>query len=155
MHNIRFETFTIKHFPDFERLAYKAVFEKGWVDMDFDRQHWNTHVKNTVSLASNITRCLFDGKELIGFYILQLHNLPWNKNTHAIMTLMHIGPSYRTVELYQAMLRDADAICSANQVKKLQTSTESFLLRDDEKLTLLHNNNFQQIDMVWEVSKNV
>lgn len=154
MSDYRFEHWSIKHFTKFEDIAYKAIFERGMVDVDFNKQHWNIHLKNLVSLGSNIVRLLYKGDDLVGFYILQLHNLPWNHRTHALFTLLHIIPGHRTVPLFEAMLRDAKNLAKANNVVTIQTSDKAFLLDDNDKLTLLHRAGFDQIEMVWESKEN-
>ena len=122
MEDYRFENWSIKHFTKFEEIAYKAIFERGMVDVDFDKQHWNIHLKNLVSLSSNIVRLLYKGDDLVGFYILQLHNLPWNHRTQALFQLMHLAPAHRNSATYNSMFRDADALCQYNNVEKIQTS---------------------------------
>jgi len=148
--NIKFEDWSIKWFGQFEQVAYKAIFERGMVDVDFNKQHWNLHLKNIVALQHNVVRLLLDKDQIVGFYILQLHNLPWNHRTHALFTLLHIVPEYRTLNLFQAMMRDAQALAKNNNVVSIQTSDKAFLLPDNEKLSLLHNAGFDQIEMVWE-----
>ena len=154
MSDYRFENWSIKHFTKFEEIAYKAIFERGMVDVDFNKQHWNIHLKNLVSLGSNIVGLLYKGDDLVGFYILQLHNLPWNHRTHALFTLLHIIPKHRTVPLFEALLRDAKALAKANKVVTIQTSDKAFLLDENDKLTLLHRTGFDQIEMVWESKDN-
>ena len=51
---MEFRDFHIKDFEKFNQLAYKAVFERGFVDTEFDKQNWNTHMKRLVSLNSNV-----------------------------------------------------------------------------------------------------
>ncbi len=155
MQSIRYMDWNNKYFTEFEKLAYKAVFERGFVDMDFERPHWQTHLKNLVSVNSNIVRLLFDKEHMIGFYILQLHSLPWNSKTQAIFQLMHLAIDYRSKDIYNSMFRDCQAICRLNNVEKIQTTDQSIQLQHDDKLTFLHNNNFHQIDNIWEVKKDV
>ena len=150
MTDVRFENWSIKWFAKFEKTAYKAIFERGLVDVDFNKTNWNIHLKNLVSTNNNITRLLVHKDEVIGFYILQLHNLPWNHRTHALFTLLHIVPEHRNLGLFTAMMRDAKALCLANNVISIQTSDKAFILPENEKLTLLHNAGFDQIEMVWE-----
>ena len=64
--------FHIKDFEQFNQLAYKAVFERGFVDTEFNKQNWNTHMKRLVVLNSNVVRCVFDKADMIGFYICLL-----------------------------------------------------------------------------------
>ena len=142
--------FHIKYFQQFNELAYRAVFERGFVDTEFDKQNWNTHLKRLVSLNSNIVRCLFDQGEMIGFYILQLHNLPWNHRTQALFTLIHLAPKYRNSEMYASLFRDAQAVAQANHCEKIQTTDQSILCDSDMKLGLLHGQDYNQIDFVWE-----
>ena len=68
--DIRFETWSIKWFTQFEQVAYKAIFERGMVDVDFNKQHWNLHLKNLLALQNNICRLLVHKDQVIGFYIL-------------------------------------------------------------------------------------
>ena len=155
MNNFKFEDFNVRHFSAFEQLAYRAVFERGFVDVDFDKPHWNTHLKNLVSVNSNIVRLLFAGNELIGFYILQLHNLPWNHRTQALFQLMHLAPAHRNSATYNSMFRDADALCQYNNVEKIQTTDTAIQMDEGQKLSLLHNHNYHHIDGVWEAKKDV
>ena len=148
--DIRFETWSIKWFTQFEQVAYKAIFERGMVDVDFNKQHWNLHLKNLLALQNNICRLLVHKDQIVGFYILQLHDLPWNHRTHALFTLLHIIPEYRSLTLFQAMMRDSQAIAKANNVVSIQTSDKAFILPENDKLTLLQNAGFDQIEMVWE-----
>ena len=153
--NLRFETFDMMHFEDFQSLAYRAIFERGYVDVDFNKQHWNIHLKNIVSLNSNIIRLITVDKELIGFYIIQLHNLPWNHRTHAIFTLMHIVPKFRNLQTYEIMFKDAEYMMHENKVQVIQTTNESILLPENDKMTLLHNNGYNHTEQVWEAKRNV
>ena len=47
-------------------------------------------------------------------------------------------------------MRDSQAIAKANNVVSIQTSDKAFILPENDKLTLLHNAGFNQIEMVWE-----
>ena len=155
MQQVRYEDFNIRHFAEFERLAYRAVFERGMVDVDFNKQHWNLHLKNLVSLNSNVIRLLFMGKELVGFYILQLHTLPWNHRTQALFQLMHLAPDFRDHRIYTSMFRDAEAICDNNGVERIQTTDTAIQMDEGQKLSLLHNHNYHHIDGVWEMKRDV
>jgi hypothetical protein len=155
MTNLRFLDFNIRHFADFERLAYKAVFERGYVDVDFNKQHWNLHLKNLVSLNSNVIRLIYDAQDMVGFYIIQLHTLPWNHRTQALFQLMHLQPDHRNTEIYNAMFRDAEQICQVNNVERIQTTDTAIQMEEGERLSLLHNYNYHHIDGVWEVKRDV
>jgi len=155
MNNLRFVDYTDRHFVNFERLAYRAIFERGFVDVDFNKQHWNIHLKNLVSLSSNVIRLLFDGDDMIGFYIIQLHTLPWNHRTQALFQLMHLQPDYRNPDIYNSMFRDSAAICEHNNVERIQTTDTAIQMDESQKLTLLHHHNYQHIDAVWEAKKDV
>ena len=155
MDSTRYIDYTPRHFKDFEVLAYKAIFERGFVDVDFNKQHWNIHLKNLVSLSNNVIRLLYDADTLVGFYIIQLHTLPWNHRTQALFQLMHLKPEYRNSKIYNSMFRDADAICHHNNVEKIQTTDNAIQMDEGQKLTLLHQHNFHHIDAVWEAKKDV
>lgn len=146
--------FHIRDFNQFNELAYKAVFERGFVDTEFDKQNWNTHMKRLVVLNSNVVRCVFTDGEMIGFYILQLHNLPWNHRTQGLFTLIHLTPAHRTKEIYASLFRDAQAVAQANHCEKIQTTDQSLLCDHDTKLNLLHGQDYNQIDFVWEKKIN-
>lgn len=146
--------FHIKNFNEFNALSYKAVFERGYVDVDFDKTNWNTHIKRLVTLNSNIVRCVFEKDIMVGFYILQLHNLPWNHRTQALFTLIHMTPEHRTQDIYSALFRDAQAVAQANNCEKIQTSDQSILTDNNTKLNLLHGQEYHQIDFVWEKKIN-
>lgn len=155
MEGLRYINYTHRNFSDFERLAYKAIFERGFVDVDFNKQHWNIHLKNLVSLSSNVIRLLYDADELVGFYIIQLHTLPWNHRTQALFQLMHLQPDYRNSKIYNSMFRDAEAICQHNNVERIQTTDTAIQMDDNQRLTLLHQHNYHHIDAVWEVKRDV
>ena len=142
--------FNIKQFQEFDDLAYKAVFERGFVDTDFNRQNWNIHLKRLVALNSNIVRCVYDANELVGFYILQLHNLPWNHRTQGQMTMIHLQPNYRTTDVWLALFRDVNAVAQANNCEKIQTTDASILCDSVAKMNILNSQKFDQIDFVWE-----
>ncbi len=142
--------FHIKDFEQFNELAYKAVFERGFVDTEFNKQNWNTHMKRLVVLNSNVVRCVFDKADMIGFYILQLHNLPWNHRTQGLFTLIHLTGDNRTPELYASLFRDAQAVAQANNCEKIQTTDQSIMGDTTLKLNLLHGQEYNQIDFVWE-----
>lgn len=142
--------FHIKDFNQFNELAYKAVFERGFVDREFDKQNWNTHMKRLVVLNSNVVRCVWHEQEMVGFYILQLHNLPWNHRTQGLFTLIHLSGQYRNREIYASLFRDAQAVAQANHCEKIQTTDQSILCDNDTKLEILHGQDFNQIDFVWE-----
>lgn len=143
--------FNIKNFQEFDELAYKAVFERGMVDTEFDRQNWNIHLKNLVSLNSNIVRCVYDKDTMVGFYILQLHNLPWNHRTQGQFTLIHLQPNYRSTNIWLALFRDAKALAQANNCEKIQTTDQSIQCDNTAKMEILNSQNFNQIDFVWEL----
>ena len=151
---MEFRDFHIKDFEKFNQLAYKAVFERGFVDTEFDKQNWNTHLKRLVVLNSNIVRCVWIKDELIGFYILQLHNLRWNHRTQCLFTLIHLAGDYRTQEIYASLFRDAQAVAQANNCEKIQTTDQSILCDNNTKLNLLHGQDYNQIDFVWEKKIN-
>lgn len=149
------KSFDNKNFAEFEKLAYKAVFERGYVDVDFNKQHWNIHLKNLLSYHNNIIRMAFDNNEIVGFYILQLHTLPWNSRTQGLFTLVHMAPKYRTLAHWKRLLDDALDQARQNAVTKLQTSETSFLMNNVEKNTLFIDRGFNLIDTVYEVNTNV
>ena len=151
---MQFRDFHIKDFNDFNELAYKAVFERGFVDTEFDKQNWNTHLKRLVSLNSNVVRCVWQDDQMVGFFILQLHNLPWNHRTQGLFTLIHLTPQLRTKEIYASLFRDAQAVAQANHCEKIQTTDQSILCDNDTKLNILHGQDYNQIDFVWEKKIN-
>jgi hypothetical protein len=155
MQGVRYLDFNTRHFAEFEQLAYRAIFERGFVDVDFNKQHWNQHIKNLVSLNSNIVRLLFANDTMIGFYIIQLHTLPWNHRTQALFQLMHLQAEFRNPKIYTSMFRDAEALCLANGVEKIQTTDTAIQMDEGQKLTLLHNHNYHHVDAVWEAKKDV
>jgi len=153
--NVVFKDFTIRDFTEFESLAYRAIFERGYVDIDFNKQHWNLNLKNLVSLNSNIIRLVYIQDQMVGFYIIQLHNLPWNHRTQALFQLMHLEGQHRNSAVYHLMFRDAERVCEDNQVEKIQTTDTAIQMEEGERLSLLHNHNYHHIDGVWEVKKDV
>jgi len=153
--NVVFRDFHKRDFVEFESLAYRAIFERGYVDIDFNKQHWNLNLKNLVSLNSNIIRLVYIQDQMVGFYIIQLHTLPWNHRTQALFQLMHLEGQHRNSAVYHLMFRDAERVCEDNEVEKIQTTDTAILMDEGERLTLLHNHNYHQIDGVWEVKKDV
>jgi len=153
--NVVFRDFNKRDFTEFESLAYRAIFERGYVDIDFNKQHWNLNLKNLVSLNSNIIRLVYIQDQMVGFYIIQLHTLPWNHRTQALFQLMHLEGQHRNSAVYHLMFRDAERVCEDNRVEKIQTTDTAILMEEHERLTLLHNHNYYQIDGVWEVKKDV
>ena len=149
------KSFDKNNFAEFEQLAYKAVFERGFVDVDFNKQHWNIHLKNLLSYHNNIVRMAFDKGEVVGFYILQLHQLPWNHRTHGLFTLIHMAPNHRSLPQWQKLLDDAIQQAKDNDVTRLQTTDASFLMDNAEKNTLLHTKGFHLVDTIYEVNTNV
>ena len=152
---IKIKSFEQKDFAEFEKLAYKAIFERGYVDVDFNKQHWNIHLKNLLSYHNNIIRLVFDQHEMVGFYILQLHTLPWNSRSQGLFTLVHMGPDHRSMTHWQELLDDALEQARQNEVTKLQSSDTSFLMNNAEKNTLFMDKGFNLIDTVYEVNTNV
>ena len=153
--NVVFRDFNKRDFTEFQSLAYRAIFERGFVDIDFNKQHWNLHLKNMVSLNSNIIRLVYIQDQMVGFYIIQLHNLPWNHRTQALFQLMHLEGQHRNSAVYHLMFRDAESMCEDNGVEKIQTTDTAIQMDEGERLTLLHNHNYHHIDAVWEVKKDV
>jgi hypothetical protein len=153
--NVVFKDFHQREFAQFEKLAYHAIFERGLVDIDFNKQHWNLNLKNLLSLNSNLVRTVYIKDEMVGFYIIQLHNLPWNHRTQAVFQLMHLESKHRNHAVYHLMFRDAERLCDENNVEKIQTTDTAIQMDEGQKLTLLHNHNYHHIDAIWEARKDV
>jgi len=151
---LQYKNWSIKFFQEFEALAYKAIFERGYVDVDFNKQHWNIHLKNLLSLNTNVVRLLFDGEVLVGFYILQFHVLPWNQRTYSLLSLLHLAPGFRSVGIYESMFRDAEAIAKLNNAAAIQALDQSILMQESERRTLFHNTGFNLADNIWEKQDN-
>jgi hypothetical protein len=67
-----------------------------------------------------------------------------------LFTLIHLALKYRNSEMYASLFRDAQAVAQANNCEKIQTSDQSILCDNDMKLSLLHGQDYNQIDFVWE-----
>ncbi len=132
-------------------LAYKAVVERGWVDMDFDKTNFNIQVKHILSQESNMSFGLFKDEVLIGFAIAQIDMFPWNTKKKCHLDLIHMDTDHRNQAYYQLLLDTIYAFCRENNIKHLRTSSNSYLFNNKhERIEFLIKNGFNEIDIDWE-----
>jgi len=131
-------------------LAYKAVFERGWVGTDFDKQHFNIQVKNVISHQFNRVVGMFKGETLVGFAVAQLEQNIWNTEIKCHIDLVHLDVNHRQREYYQLLLDSLISYCKANNIKHIRTSRNSWLLEELDRLDFLHNNRFVETDSNWD-----
>jgi hypothetical protein len=132
-------------------LAYKAVFERGWVTTDFDKQHFNIQVKNTLIHHNNHCIGMFrDDKELVGFAVAQIDQFIWNTEKKCHIDLVHLDQDHRHPQYYQLIMDSIMAFCKVNNIKYIRTSRSSWLLPELERMDFLHDNRFFETDSNWD-----
>ncbi len=131
-------------------LAYKAVVERGWVDMDFDKTNFNIQVKHILVSENNMCFGLFVEKDLIGFAIAQIDRFPWNTKKKCHIDLIHMDLTHRNEAYYQLLLDTIYAFCNENNIKHIRTSSNSYLLPRPNRMEFLIKNGFNEIDIDWE-----
>jgi len=131
-------------------LAYKAVYERGWVDKDFNKLDFNFKVKSVFVNANNQCYGLFDDDRLVGFAVANLGFLPWVMKRKCLIELIHTDTEHRNCEDYQMLFDAIMQFCDENEIQHVRTHSKSYLLDPDTKANFLMNNGFLQADIAWE-----
>lgn len=131
-------------------LAYKAVYERGWVGVDFDKASFNFRVKNILISAQNKCFGMFHEQKLIGFVVAQIDTVPWNTELRCHIDLIHLDTAHRDPAYYQLLFNAAIGYCNDNNIKNIRTSSRCYLMDPLDKEAFLMNNGFLQIDTTWE-----
>ena len=140
----------IKEIGQFIELATKAVHERGYADIDFDKTNFNIQIKQLLSLHNNISFGLFKENILIGFIIAQTGSDPWSTKRKCHIQYLHMDTSHRHKAYYQLLLDAIYNYCKEKNITNIKTSTTAYLLDNNERLEFLIKNGFQKIDVVWE-----
>lgn len=131
-------------------LAYKAVYERGWVGVDFDKASFNFRVKSILIRAQNKCFGMFHEQKLIGFVVAQIDTIPWNTQLRCYIDLIHLDTMHRDSSYYQMLIDTVIGYCNDNNIKNIRTSSSCYLMGLGEKEEFLMNNGFLQIDASWE-----
>jgi len=131
-------------------LAYKAVYERGWVGVDFDKASFNFRVKSILIRAQNKCFGMFHEQKLIGFVVAQIDTVPWNTQLRCYIDLIHLDTMHRDINYYQMLIDAVIGYCNDNNIKNIRTSSSCYLMGLGEKEEFLMNNGFLQIDASWE-----
>lgn len=131
-------------------LAYKAVFERGWVGVDFNRQDFNFKVKHTLVHKTNMCWGQFVDQKLIGFVVAMLEQVPWTTETRCHVDLVHLDVEHRSLTDYQLLINTVMTFCKENKIKNISTHNNCYLLSNEERMILLQNSGFYQQDVTWE-----
>lgn len=131
-------------------LAYKAVYERGWVNTEFNKASFNFRVKSLLTGALNRCFGMFRDQTLVGFVVAQLETLPWNTQMRCVIDLIHLDTEHRDQSYYQLLFDTVMAFCNDNNIKMIRTSSNCYLLDDFAKDQFLRNNGFTQRDVTWE-----
>lgn len=131
-------------------LAYKAVYERGWVNTEFDKASFNFRVKSLLTGALNRCFGMFRDNVLVGFVVAQIDTLPWNTNMRCYIDLIHLDTTHRNSAYYQLLFDAVMRFCNDNNIKVVRTSSNCYLLDVDAKADLLMSNGFVQSDITWE-----
>ena len=140
----------VKEISQLIELATKAVYERGYADIDFDKTNFNIQIKQLLSLHNNISFGLFKENILIGFIIAQTGIDPWSTKRKCHIQYLHMDTSHRHKEYYQLLLDAVYNYCKEKNITNIKTSTTCYLLDKNERLEFLIKNGFQEIDVVWE-----
>lgn len=131
-------------------LAYKAVYERGWVGVDFDKASFNFRVKNILISAQNKCFGMFREQKLIGFVVAQIDTVPWNTELRCHIDLIHLDTAHRDPAYYQLLFDTVIGYCNDNNIKNIRTSSRCYLMDSLDKEEFLMNNGFLQTDTTWE-----
>jgi ribosomal protein S18 acetylase RimI-like enzyme len=131
-------------------LAYKAVYERGWVGVDFDKASFNFRVKNILISAQNKCFGMFREQKLIGFVVAQIDTVPWNTELRCHIDLIHLDTAHRDPVYYQLLFDTVIGYCNDNNIKNIRTSSRCYLMDSLDKEEFLMNNGFLQTDTTWE-----
>ena len=131
-------------------LAYKAVYERGWVNTEFDKASFNFRVKSLLTGALNKCFGMFRENVLVGFVVAQIDTLPWNTNMRCYIDLIHLDTLHRDNAYYQLLFDAVMRFCNDNGIKVVRTSSNCYLLDVEAKADLLMSNGFVQSDTTWE-----
>jgi len=72
------------------KLGYKALHETGLFGVDYDEQHFYTHIRRgLVSPFWQGSIGLFHNDEIIGFAFLNINQLPWAPNREVATLLLY------------------------------------------------------------------
>ena len=132
-------------------LSYKAVVERGWADMEFNKIHFNQQVKQTIVYYRNKCFGMFKGDVLIGFCIAQLVPFVWTTNKKCYIELIHLDVNHRNAGYYQLLLNSVVSFCKRMNIKHIVTSNISFLLEPNDRINFFIKNGFQESEIKWEL----
>lgn len=141
---------TAKDINSILELAYKAVYERGWVGVDFDKASFNFRVKSILVNAQNKCFGMFRDQILVGFAVAQIDTVPWNTQMRCLIDLIHLDIEHRDQAYYQLLFDTVIAYCNDHGIKNIRTSSNCYLMNLGEKEEFLMNNGFLQTDTTWE-----
>lgn len=135
-------------------LAYKAAYEYGFVNTEFNKTSFNFKVKNVFVQPNSESFGLFLDNEMIGGVVLNYDFLPWNESQRMIIDFLHISPSHRSLESYQFVLNYIKSHARLKNIETIRVTASNFSLNGLEKESLLHSNRFMTTDIIWERKLN-
>lgn len=148
MNTIRF--LNIKDINTVLDFAYKAVYERGWVNTDFDKISFNFRVKSILVQANCKTFGMLRDDKLVGIAVAQIDTAPWSTKLRCNLDLLHLDEDHRHPEYYQLLFKSVAEFCDKNNIKTIRTSGSSYLLDSTDRSAFLYGNGFREIDTAWE-----
>jgi hypothetical protein len=121
------------------KLGYKALHETGLFGVDYNEQHFYTHIRRgLVSPFWQGSIGLFHNDEIIGFAFLNINQLPWAPNREvATLQYYYIIPSYNNNQTTIKLFNAVDDYCQSKKLAALRISNKN--VKDDSLLNLGFN----------------
>lgn len=141
---------TIKDIDTVLEFAYKAVYERGWVDTDFDKISFNFRVKSILVQGNCKTFGMFRENKMVGIAVAQIDTAPWNTKLRCNMDLVHLDFEHRNPDYYQLLFQSVLDYCETHNIKTIRTSSTSYLLSASDRVEFLNDNGFREVDTAWE-----
>jgi hypothetical protein len=131
-------------------LAFKAVYERGLADTEFDKQAFNFTVKNWFVKPTLEPLGIFLNDQLIGFAMLAYDKVFYSGRMRASIDLIHITAQHRDSNYYELLLKFVFKMCDDKGIDLIRTSSINYGLDSNKKESLLYSNGFKQTDTMWE-----
>ena len=115
------------------KLGYKALHETGLFSVDYDEQHFYTHIKRgLISPFWQGSIGLYHNETLIGFAFVHINQVPWApKRQTATLQYFYILPSYQNNTNMVRLFDELEYHCRDKKITNLRISNRNI---DDNSL---------------------
>ena len=139
-----------KDWNEYLVVIKKALHERGLIDTTFNDVSFTQQAKNMLTHNQHKVIGLFVEDELVGLCICELHTFPWANASTCTFDLIHTEVNYRDRDHVQLMFDYAYDQFKPFNITHYKFTFTNLLLDEQEKNSLLLDNNFIMTNTIWE-----